>query len=63
MFKHFATSIFQRRQAAEAGCSNAGKMTQSELKDLFRSEFEVHNLSAAEINARHGNRRVHSLAA
>lgn len=63
MFKHFASSIFQRRQTAEAGCSDASKMTQSELQDLFRSEFEVHNISAAEINARHGNRRIHSVAA
>lgn len=63
MFKNFATSIFARRACTENGCKGAPRMTQSELQDLFRSEFEVHDRSAAEIMARHANRRPQAFAA
>lgn len=63
MFKQFTTSIFSRRQAANSGCQDKAGMTQSELQDLFRSEFEVHNRSAIEITSRHMGRRLQAYAA
>lgn len=63
MFKTFASSIFLRRQTADAGTSDCAKMTQSELQDLFRNDFDLHNRSAVEITARHGNRRPQAFAA
>lgn len=63
MFKAFTSSIFPRRQTATMGGSDKAKMTQSELQDLFRSEFDIHNTSALEITARHANRRPHACAA
>lgn len=62
MFKHFATSIFMRRNGAATNIEAEG-LTRSELQDLFRSEFEVHNRSAMEITARQGDRRPHQIAA
>ncbi|AWB47258.1 hypothetical protein HYN69_00935 [Gemmobacter aquarius] len=63
MFKTFASSIFLRRQAADAGAADRAKMTQSELQDLFRNDFDLHNRSAVEITARHANRRMQAFAA
>lgn len=62
MFKNFATTFFARRNAANA-CCEAESLTRSELQDLFRNEFEVHNRSAAEITARHAGRHAQALAA
>ncbi len=63
MFKNFTSSIFLRRQTDAAGGGETSKMTQSELQDLFRNEFEVHNRNAVEITSRHGNRRMQVYAA
>lgn len=63
MFKHFATSIFQRRPSSDLVCGDAVTMTRSELQDLFRSEFETRNRSALEITARHSRRRHEAFAA
>lgn len=63
MFKTFASSIFLRRQSADARAADCAKMTQSELQDLFRNDFDLHNRSAVEINTRHANRRPEAFAA
>lgn len=63
MFKHFASSIFMRLKGTNACGSDKGQMTRSELQDLFRSEFDMHNKSAIEITARHVNRRPQAYAA
>lgn len=63
MFKTFASSIFLRRHRADVEGVASVKMTQSELQDLFRNEFDLHNRTAVEITARHGNRRPQACAA
>lgn len=63
MFKHFVTTLFHRHNGTDACRQDKGKMTQSELQDLFRNEFEVHNRSALEITARHASRRPQAFAA
>lgn len=62
MFKNFATSIFARR-ACSASTIEAQGISRSELQDLFRSELEMHNLSAFQSIARNSDRRPQAFAA